>query len=238
MAPALWCISAAPLHLSVRVRRRWAHKHVRCILILIHYGGVFRRGTCRHMQKKTKKPNPTHLHVWFRLILSFMLVPSALPRLLTAWGRAGVSCSSCTCRGLPVSTNNSLPAATWPTSKVPPLLCCGAISKVRQNEMGDKWGGAWRRRADKLQRCFIYCPERQNHWVFLPKLIRLEFVSIICKVKALLGRLQDHLLVQSLPILSSRSGFSFSASQLQAGSFTTRICEAEMSKYIEFKFRQ
>lgn len=172
--------------------------------------------------KKTKKPNPTHLHVWFRLILSFMLVPSALPRLLTAWGWAGVSCSSCTCRGLPVSTNNSLPAATWPTSKVPPLLCCGAISKVRQNEMGDKWGGAWRKRADKLQRCFIYCPERQNHWVFLLKLIRLEFVGIICKIKALLGRPQEHLLVQSLPILSSRSGFSFSASQLQAGSFTTR----------------
>lgn len=138
---------------------------------------------CKKNPKKPKKPNPTHLHVWFRLILSFMLVSSALPRLLAAWGWAGVSCSSCTCRGLPVSTNNSLPAATWPTSKVPPLLCCGAISKVRQNEMGDKWGGAGRSRADKLQRCFIYCPERQIHWVFLSKLIRLGLLVSSLKSK-------------------------------------------------------
>lgn len=46
-----------PLHLSVRVRRRWAQKHVRCILIVMHGGEVLQN---RNMQ--THETNK-HLHV-------------------------------------------------------------------------------------------------------------------------------------------------------------------------------
>lgn len=83
-------------------------------------------------------PLPSILFLFLFLHSSFFF-PSAL---LVAVGRPRVSCSSRSQRGLPVRMNDSaLPAATWPTSKVPPLLGSGATSKVtaRQKEVAGWW---------------------------------------------------------------------------------------------------
>lgn len=77
---------------------------------------------------------------------------SLLPLVAQGWSR--VSCSSRSHHKLPVCMNDSaLPAATWPTLKVPPLLCSSATSKVtgRQREAVGWWisnvegGREWRR---------------------------------------------------------------------------------------------
>lgn len=80
---------------------------------------------------------------------------SLLPLVAQGWSR--VSCSSRSHHKLPVCMNDSaLPAATWPTLKVPPLLCSSATSKVtgRQREAVGWWisnveGGRERRREEK-----------------------------------------------------------------------------------------
>lgn len=74
------------------------------------------------------------------LFSSLFLSLFSLP--LIAWGWARVSCSSRSHRELPVCMNDSaLPATTWPTLKVPPLLCSNATSKVtgRQKEVVGWW---------------------------------------------------------------------------------------------------
>lgn len=134
--------------LSVRVRRRWAHKHVRCILILMHYGGVFEKGTCRHMKKKK---------TFARLIQanmapSFMLPPCCLR---ASWGVLLLLLSSrassqheglVTCCNLAYFESSSF-----------------ALLRRHQQSQTERDAGpaeAGRSRADTLRRWFIHCLQR------------------------------------------------------------------------------
>lgn len=121
---------------------------------------------------------------------------------------------------------DSLPAAAWPTSKVAPLLCCGAVSKVRQSETLDR-----RKQGEGEQtRCGGVQPLDASLAISM-----LAFVVVSCKTKGLLEGPQAQLPVQMLPILRSRSGFSSRTSELCRGTLTVQICEAERFKRIKNK---
>lgn len=110
---------------------------------------------------------------------------------------------------------DSLPAATWPTSKVPPLLCCGAISKVSQSETLD------RRKPGEGERTRCGGVESLSSSLTT---VMLEFLVVFGEIKVLSEGPQAQLSVQMLPIMRSRSGFS---SQTCRGALTVQICEEE-----------
>lgn len=116
------------------MRRRWAHQHVHSILILMHNAGagVSHRHICvwfRQMWLHPAHPQALYLFFLYLPIFASLFTPVPTPPCCLRESQAVLFlCSHCK---LPVCMNDSvLPAATWPTSKVPPLLCSGATSKV------------------------------------------------------------------------------------------------------------